>query len=121
MEKYATPHDVGDPTLAFPASVIGTLLPRWADIPEEFHKETVVSAPWYRFQQVWFAYGLDEDSGFVGVDLKEGIDGNMAFRHLATIQGSYEPKHEHKIAGVAWLASLWFNEVVWEKKAENPS
>jgi len=40
--------------------------------------------------------------------VKEGIDVNMALRHLHAIQGSFEPKHEYKEAAVAYLASLWF-------------
>jgi len=29
-------------------------------------------------------------------------------RHLQTIQGSFEPKHEHKQDCVAYFMSLWF-------------
>lgn len=32
-------------------------------------------------------------------------------RHISACLGSYEPKHEHKIAGVAYLLSLWFEPV----------
>jgi hypothetical protein len=43
--------------------------------------------------------------------MKEGVDGNLAFRHLSAIQRSFTPKHEHKEAAVAYLASLWFEDV----------
>lgn len=60
---------------------------------------------WIEFQRQWFYEGLPADTT---MDLKDGIDGNAAFRHLSAIQGSFEPKHEHKEAAVAYLASLWF-------------
>jgi hypothetical protein len=31
--------------------------------------------------------------------------------HLKAIMGSFQPKHEHKTAGVAYLMSLWFEAV----------
>lgn len=42
----------------------------------------------------------------------EGVDGNDAYRQLGAIMGSYQPQHVHKIAGVAYLASLWFTKVI---------
>ena len=44
----------------------------------------------------------------LGTDVKadpvEGIDANMAFRHLGCINGSFEPKHEHKMAAAVCCA-----------------
>lgn len=78
------------------------LLPNYKDIPDEFKRD---GNYWVRWQQKWFFSGLSE------ADIpqaKEGIDGKSAMRHLAAIQRSFQPKHEHKEAGVAYLASVWF-------------
>jgi hypothetical protein len=46
---------------------------------------------------------------------KEGIDRSVAMRHLKCIMSSWEPQHEHKTAGVAYLMSLWFEKFEYEK------
>jgi len=46
---------------------------------------------------------------------KEGIDPQMAFRHIKACLGDWGPKHEHKFAGCAYLLSLWFDDVEWER------
>lgn len=42
----------------------------------------------------------------------KGVDFKQAHAHISVILGSFEPKHEHKhehkIAGCAYLASMWF-------------
>lgn len=132
--KWLQPQEVDDVTMAFPAQVVGTLLPEMDEIPEAFHHNTEESGPWYAFQVRWFYDGLGPSSGFKGVTLNEVLVDlaladaktpeearergqaliDRAFRHLGAIQGSFQPKHGHKRAGVAWLASLWFGEVQWE-------
>ncbi|TXH09053.1 MAG: hypothetical protein E6R04_09235 [Spirochaetes bacterium] len=98
------PQPVTDVTLAFPASVM-MLMPKYEDIPEEF-RDRNSSSKWIQFQRDWFFKGL-KVSGLIP---KKGIDLDTALRQLQAIQGSYEPKHEHKEACVAYLASLWFEE-----------
>ncbi len=96
--------EVTDSQLIFGAG-IERLLPAFKDIPPEFKR--VGASQWERVADRWFARGLR------GVELipKEGVDVMKALRHLATIMGSYEPKHEHKIAAIAYLMSLWFEDV----------
>jgi len=107
------PQEISQVKLAFPGSV-GDLLPPADAISEEFKTfnynkkvDTTKGSPdaWIMFQEKWFAFGLK------GADVtpREGIDKETAFRHLAAIQGSFEPKHEYKVAAVAYLASLWFS------------
>lgn len=106
MPDWTKPAEVDDITLAFPASVVGTLLPPMAEIPEMFHEWRPADPDarrWTDLADTWFALGLN--GYFVP---KEGIDSEAARRHLRAVMGSFEPKHEHKIAGVAWLMSLWF-------------
>ena len=103
LSKPYLPQEVDNLTLAFPASV-EDLMPEHNDIPKEF-RDWNSRNKWLKFQEHWFFYGLNEDFETYP---KAGIDPEKAFRHLKTIQGSYQPKHEHKAAAVAFLASLWF-------------
>ena len=86
---------------AFGPSRIATFLPPYADLPEEFRRER---NPWCQFVQDWFFKGADKDR----LKAKPGVDWKDAVGHCATIMRSFEPKHEHKVAGVAYLLSLWF-------------
>lgn len=101
MSDFTQPTVVGKVQLAFPANV-KHLMPKMEDIPEEFHRDY---HPWAKWQMTWFYSGLQEED-FPGI--KEGVDPEVAFNHLSCIQRSFEPKHEHKQAAVAYLASLWF-------------
>ena len=79
------------------------LLPLWEDIPAEFNSHhnkwaTLVS-------NIFFKGGSVAD--WVAVD---GIDRSEALRHFKAILGSFGPKHEHKIAGRAYMLSMWFTE-----------
>lgn len=100
-DLYVTPHQVPDVLIAFPGS-LGDLLPSMSIIPEEF-KNDRSGNPWLKWQSVWFYEGLP---GYPSP--KDGISLDLAMRHLSCIQRSFEPKHEHKVAAVAWLASRWF-------------
>ncbi len=74
-------------------------------IPPEFtrHGGTV----WNNLASRWFFCGLDKSL----LKPKDGIDMVDALTHLKYCIESWEPKHEHKQAGVAYLMSLWFEEV----------
>jgi len=41
---------------------------------------------------------------------KPGLDTQKCVRHINACLCSWEPEHKHKIAGVAWLISLWAKE-----------
>ena len=97
---WTAPMLVSDVDLAFPARALELMPPR-DQIPELDRK-------WLDFQHDWFMRGLPEDCE---IDLRDGIDGDEAMRHLRVIQGSYAPKHQHKAEAVAYLASLWFRDV----------
>lgn len=115
MDKFTKPTVIDDVTLAFPANVVKDLMPAYADIPAQFRPGSGGNTMWNRFQSDWF-YGGIQVSRMIP---KPGIDKNVALRHLKAINGSYEPKHEHKEAAVAYLASLWFTEEsVWTAREE---
>lgn len=89
--------------VAFGPRSLGDWLPNWDEIPEEFKRD---ENPFARAASTWFFQGLP-DGALVA---KPGIDQTMALGHLSAVLRSFEPKHEHKEAGVAYLMSLWFEE-----------
>lgn len=97
------PKHVDGITQSFGASGIelAHMLPAMREIPEAFTDDR---DPWCAVVQRWFFEGVSS-SVFVP---REGIDKATALAHLGAIMRSFEPKHEHKIAGVAYLCSLWF-------------
>lgn len=105
------PLKVSDMLMAFPAHVMDSMMPAMDDIPEEFHG---TRGKWQDIQSTWFFSGL-RDYKFIP---KEGVDLDMALRHLRCIQGSFEPQHEHKAAAVAYLMSLWLEDAIAPKKEE---
>ena len=74
--------------------------------------------PWARdLFAAWFYSGLES----LKLTPKEGIDKAKAIRHIRTIMGSFEPKHEDKEAAVAYLLGEWFEPAEWKaKKMELP-
>jgi len=93
------PITVTDAELAFPAKVVGTLLPKWEEIPEEFRR---MQGSWVSIVNTWFCRGIEDT-----FSVKKEHDANKVWRHLAACMHSFEPDHAHKIAGVAYLMSLW--------------
>lgn len=108
-ERFAQPTPVDNVTLASPASVSDLLPPYDDQLREWAHSEQ--GRRWTRVQRDWFFSGLP-NAQFHPV---EGVDPKAAVRHLKACQGSFEPKHEHKEAGVAYLMSLWFTDVTYDK------
>lgn len=87
---------------------IKELMPAYSDIPEEFKSR---SNKWTKVVSDWFYSGLKE----VVWTPKEGIDKEDALRHIKAVMGSWEPKHEHKMAGCAFLLSEFFEDVTYAK------
>lgn len=76
-------------------------LPKMADIPDEFKK---MGNKYNNLVSIWFYQGLSAMP-----QAKPGIDGKKAMKACNVIMRSWAPKHEHKIAGVAYLMSNWFD------------
>ena len=81
------------------------LLPPMASIPEDFIKGRT---EWNTIFSQWFFSGLGPNTKF---NVKDGIDGSVALNHLLSVMRSFDPKHEHKEAGCAYLMSIWFDSV----------
>ncbi len=101
--KWASPQPISDMELAFPANALARM-PSRQEIPAEFW---LGHTKWNELASHWFFRGL-KNAQF---RMADGIDQDMALRHLGAILGSYQPKHEHKEAAVAYLMSLWFSDV----------
>lgn len=108
--KY-TPKDIDGVSAAFPTSVDG-FLPKYSEVPDEFKQE---HTKWNKLVESWFFNGLPKETEFIA---KDGIDAKKAIRHCAYCLRSWEPKHEHKTAGVAYLLSLWFEDIRVPEKAK---
>lgn len=80
-------------------------LPKYSDIPEEFKRG---STKWNEITSTWFFSGLPQGTDFIP---RKDVDGNKALKAIKAILVSWEPKHEHKEAGVAYLLSQWFEDV----------
>lgn len=76
-------------------------LPKWEDIPEEFRKGRTT---WNKL----FAHVFYGQSGEAELEGKDGVDVRKAGRAIRAIMVSFQPKHEHKDAGCAYLMSQWF-------------
>jgi hypothetical protein len=85
------------------------LLPPYESIPKEFRNNRT---EWNRLFSDWFYRGLSS----LELEPKEGIDKHAALAHIRAVMSSFEPKHEHKEAGVAFLLSQWFTNPKWTAK-----
>jgi hypothetical protein len=82
-------------------------LPSMESIPDEF-KMNDRNNPFCKLTTDWFFKGLDKEQ-ISSMVPKEGVDKLKAVRALSAILKSFEPQHEHKEAGVAYLMSCWFD------------
>ncbi len=104
------PAVVTDVEMAFPANAL-ELMPPEEDIPDEYSDRDRWEA---RLWSALFFKGVT-DLSFVPV---EGIDPELAWRHLRCILGSFAPRHQHKEAALAYLTALWFRGASWTVDGE---
>ncbi len=86
---------------------LDVLLPAYETVPEEFRRER---DPFTPLVHQWFFRGLNPEA----LHARRGINADAAWRHLRAIMASWDPgiarpQHVHKIVGVAYLMSLWFD------------
>lgn len=82
-------------------------LPKWEDIPAEFK---VGSYRWCLFISKLFYVGIKKEE-FDALVPRKGIDKTKAFSAMRCCLMSFEPKHEHKEAGCAYLMNQWFEDL----------
>jgi len=101
--------EVNGVTLAFPADVIDKFLPPYDYIPNVFKDE---SHPFHKLARKIFYRGLGAGSI---LSPREGIDQEKALRQIQACLGSFQPAHQHKEAGVAYLLNNFFSRIVDEE------
>lgn len=106
MNNFSKPLDVSDLDLAF-GGRIAKLMPTYEEL-----RGIKIDPKWERLFSEWFFLGLKS----LELTPKEGIDKSKAIRHIRAIMGSFEPKHEHKERGCAYLLSQFFEDAKWEAK-----
>jgi hypothetical protein len=79
-------------------------MPRYDTIPDEFKRSGGYCAA---FVSKWFFGGLKEDD-LARLKPRAGVDKRKALAAIGAILRSFEPKHEHKEAGCAFLLNAWF-------------
>lgn len=100
-----TVKEVDGVDLAFGPARINTLLPAWDEIPDEFKRH---NNKWVRIVSRWFFQGLKGAT----FKPKPGVDERKALNHIGACMKSWEPQHEHKEAGCAYLLSEFFEDVI---------
>lgn len=85
---------------AFPTSV-DEFIPHYKDLPDEFKDGNTP-------QNKLFSKAFFKGCSTEFLKEKPGINRAEALRHIGYVMGSWEPKYEHKEAGVAWLFAQWF-------------
>lgn len=103
-DGFEHPHEISEAQRAFPANVVGTLMPPATAIPDTYEDQGL----WQGFFTDLFFRGSGTAFENWRLYTRDDVDGEKAWVHLTTILRSYEPKHEHKEAAFAWLASRWF-------------
>jgi len=97
-------------------------MPKYDELPDDFrdyHHNLFGKAV-----SSWFFNGASRNAeNFVidGVTFtpKEGVDGPKALTAIRAVLSSFEPKHEHKIAGCAFMLSEWFDKNDAETKGDS--
>jgi hypothetical protein len=83
-------------------------MPKYQGIPDEFKNR---NNKWTTVVSDWFFNGLHN----VKWTPKDGVETGKALTHIKAIMASYEPEHEHKESGCAYLLSEWFKDVTYNK------
>lgn len=83
-------------------------LPEYSQIPKQFKDG---STKWNKLFSDAFYSGIKS----LKLAPKNGIDSAKAWRHIRALMGSFQPRHEHKEAGCAYLMSQYFSDATWER------
>jgi len=105
---WTEPYDFSDVDKAFPVNVVEHM-PPWDEIPDEFKRW---SHPAHKVADRWFFNELVHNDPKPDFHPKPGMSAELAFFHIHTVLSSFQPKHEHKIAGAAVLIDRFFAKIV---------
>lgn len=88
-------------------------MPKYDALPKEFQDWQY--NPHCKAVGSWFYSGAKPIQGGIklGDDVykaKPGVDAGKALAAIKAVLGSWEPKHEHKIAACGYMLSEWFEK-----------
>lgn len=90
-------------------------LPKYDTLEDDFRN---MSHPCCRAVSMWFYKGAEAAPNGNGIKIdgtvyraREGVDVHKALAAIKAALGSFEPKHEHKIAGCGFMLNEWFEAV----------
>lgn len=98
LKYMPIPVPAGDIALGLAAN---NIMPLLVDIPHGFKRKTNI---WHVWADNWFYQGLDYWPVAV-----PGVDLQMALNNLTVCIRGRDLENDYKMAGVAYLASLWFS------------
>jgi hypothetical protein len=86
-------------------------MPKYDTLPEEFRRER---GPYCKAVSNWFFSGAKAHPNGIMIDgvafvAKSGVTAGKALAAIKAVLGSFEPKHEHKIAACGFMLSEWFD------------
>lgn len=79
-------------------------MPRYDIVPDDFKRS---SNQYAAFIASWLFPGISQTE-LARLRPREGVNQSKALAAIGTIMRSFEPKHEHKNAGCAFLLHAWF-------------
>lgn len=88
-------------------------MPEFKTLPDDFRDWQ--SNPYCNAVSSWFYDGgTGNGQAFATADgtkfkPKDGVDGHAALSAIRAVLGSFDPKHEHKIAACGYMLSEWFD------------
>jgi len=112
-ETTITPEQLDQIDIDTAEIVFGTtkFLPKYDDVPDEYkHGRT----KWNNLFNDMFFSGIES----LEMEPKEGVDADKAWSVIQAHMRSWEPKHEHKEAGVAYMMSMLFSDAKWERSGK---
>lgn len=99
-----------DVVFGLTGTIIDTYMPKWTDLPEDFRRERGAAKKWTNIVDDLFFHGAKD----IRCTVKDPtIEQRDIIKHIAMLLQSFEPSHEHKTAGVAYLLSLWCDDMTY--------
>jgi hypothetical protein len=86
-------------------------MPKFDTLPEEFRRDR---HPTCDAISDWFFSGAKPFPNGITIGkrtftAKAGVDSNKAIAAIRSVLCSFEPKHEHKVGGCAFMLNEWFD------------
>lgn len=110
-ERWLRPMKIDNKDVVFgPIGKIEEYMPKWTELPEDFRRERGDAKKWINIVDDLFFYGAKD----IRCTVKDPtIEQRDIIRHISMLLSSFEPSHEHKTSAVAYLLSLWCDDITY--------